>query len=126
MKTHNEPAYLVVNPEGYARFNLAKDCKTIPDALVFDYSDGDTRYVLTYSRQKTLVSQKLLDLATGLQKLAAEIIRYPGGYLRFSGPVSLDCYRGGEVVEHHEENGFFEQCYFARDIHEEREGVQAK
>ena len=74
--------------------------KPVPDSICFDYRDGDTRYVLTYSREKTLVSQKNLDLATGLQKVVAEIIRYPGGYLRFSGPVSLDRYQGDEVVEH--------------------------
>ena len=91
----------------------------VPDAICFDYRDGDTRYVLTYSRAKTLVSQKNLDLATGLRKVVAEIIRYPGGYLRFSGPVSLDRYQGEEVVEHLEELGSFEQCYFGRDIHGE-------
>jgi hypothetical protein len=94
--------------------------KPVPDELRFEYRDGDTGYVLTFARQHTLVSQKLLDLATGLQKLAAEIIRYPGGYLRFSGPVSLDRYQGGKVVEHYEEIGSFEQCYFARDIHGEQ------
>jgi hypothetical protein len=94
--------------------------KPVPDAICFDYRDGDTRYVLTYSREKTLVSQRSLDLATGLRKVLAEIIRYPGGYLRFSGPVSLDRYDGEEVVEHLEEIGSFEQCYFGRDIHGEQ------
>jgi len=41
--------------------------KPVPDAICFDYGDGDTRYVLTYSRQRTLVTQKFLDLATGVQ-----------------------------------------------------------
>jgi hypothetical protein len=91
--------------------------KTIPDTLVLDYRDGDRRYVLAYTRQKTLVSQKLLDLTSGIQKLAAELIRYPGGYLRFLALVSLDCYQGNEIVEHYEETGFFEECYFASEIH---------
>ena len=73
--------------------------------------------MLTYSRQKTLVTQKFLDLATGVQKLVAELLRYPGGYLRFSGPVSLDRYQGGELVEHYEETGSFEECYQASEIH---------
>ena len=54
------------------------------------------------------------------QKLVAEIIRYPGGYLRFSGPVVLDRYEGGKIVEHYEAPGSFEQCYWQRDIHGER------
>ena len=93
--------------------------KPVPDAICFDYHDGNTRYVLTYSREKTLVSQKNLDLATGVRKVLAEIIRYPGGYLRFSAPVSLDRYDGEHLVEHFEELGSFEQCYFGRDIHGE-------
>ncbi len=91
--------------------------KPIPDTICFDYCDGDTRYVLTYSRQKTLVTQKFLDLTTGVQKIVAELLRYPGGYLRFSGPVSLDRYQGGELVEHYEETGSFEECYQASEIH---------
>ncbi len=94
--------------------------KPIPDAMSFEYRDGDTRYVLAFSREHTLVSQTLIDFASGVQKLVAEIIRYPGGYLRFSGPVILDRYRGDEVVEHYEEPGSFEQCYWQRDIHGDR------
>ena len=48
-----------------------------------------------------------------------KLIRYPGGYLRFSAAVSLNCYRGGLLVEHDEKAGVFEQMYFARTIHEE-------
>jgi hypothetical protein len=96
----------------------------VPDAVCSDYRDWDRRYVLTYSREKTLVSQKLLDLARGLQKVVAEIIRYPGGYLRFSGPVSLDCYEGSEVVEHYETTGVFEQMYFAREIHMDQDNMR--
>ncbi len=94
--------------------------KPIPDSICFDYRDGERRYVLTYTRQKTIVTQKFLDLTTGVQKLVAELIRYPGGYLRFSGPVSLDCYQGGELVEHFEETGSFEECYQASEIHEDK------
>jgi hypothetical protein len=32
--------------------------KPIPDQMSFGYRDGDTRYLLTYARNKTLVSQK--------------------------------------------------------------------
>jgi len=63
------------------------------------------------------VSQKLLDAATGVLKLIAKVIRYPGGYLRFAGPVSLDRYQGGELVEHYEESASFELCYLAHDIY---------
>jgi len=44
------------------------------------------------------------------------MIRYPGGYLRFEALVTLDRYKGGQVVEHHETEGVFEQMYFGRHI----------
>jgi hypothetical protein len=94
--------------------------KVVPDALRFEYRDGDSRDVLTYTRERTLVSQKLVDLATGYQRIVAEIVRYPGGYLRFAGPVTLERYRGGELIERYEEAGSFEQSYFARELHGEQ------
>ena len=94
--------------------------KPVPDAMTFEYVDGGGRYVLTYRREHTLVSQRLTEFASGVQKLIAEIIRYPGGYLRFTGPVSLDRYQDGEIVEHHEELGSFEECYWQREIHGDR------
>jgi hypothetical protein len=94
--------------------------KPVPDQMSFEYVDGGERYVLTYRREHTLVSQTLIEFASGMQKLLAEIVRYPGGYLRFTGPVALDHYRDGEVVEHHEQLGSFEECYWQRTIHGER------
>ena len=92
----------------------------IPDTLRFEYRDGDKRYVLSFARERTLVSQTLIDLTSGVKKVVAEMIRYPGGYLRFSGPVKLDCYQGDEVVEHYEETGSFEETYFAHHLHGEQ------
>ena len=88
--------------------------------MSFDYRDGDTRYVLTYARHKTLVSQTVADYTSGLQKLVAEIIRYPLRYLRFSALVSLDRYQGDKFAEHQEGPGVFEQMSFAHHIHEEQ------
>jgi hypothetical protein len=93
--------------------------KPVPQEICFDYRDGDTRYVVTYTRQKTLVTQKMLDFAKGWQRAVGELIRYPGGYLRVSALVDLKHYEGGELVEHLEQAGVFEQMYFARKIHEE-------
>jgi hypothetical protein len=82
----------------------------------FEYRDGKTSYVLTSTRERTLVSQKNIDIVTGVKKLVAELVRYPGGYLRFSGPVSLDRLEGDEVVEHYEGAGSFEQNYFGQEL----------
>jgi hypothetical protein len=88
--------------------------------MSYDYRDGEKRYVLTFSRERTLVSQRIIDFTHGVQKLLAKLIRYPGGYLRFAGPVTLDRYEGGEVVEHWQDQGSFEQCYWQHTIHGEK------
>ena len=80
-------------------------------------ADGDTRYVLSFRRERTLVSQTLIDFTSGVKKLVAEMIRYPGGFLRFSGPVTRHGYQGDDVVEHCKEPGSFEETYFAHHLH---------
>jgi hypothetical protein len=58
-----------------------------------------------------------VDLLPRAARLVAKVIRYPGGYLRLTGPVSLDRYQGDKLVEHCEETGSFEECYQASEIH---------
>ena len=87
--------------------------KPVPQTICFDYKDADTRYELSLKRQKTLVTQRMLDFAKGWQRAVGELIRYPGGYLRFSALLDFKRYEGGELVEHLEQTGVFEQMYFA-------------
>ena len=96
-----------------------KTGKPEPDAVSFDYEDGDTRYELTMTRQKTLVAYTWIDFAKGWEKELMKLIRYPGGYMRFLAATSLDCYKAGERVEHYEKTGAFEQIFYQRKIHEE-------
>ena len=71
--------------------------KPMPDAISFDYQDGDTRYELTLTRQQTLVDYTWIDFAKGLQKTLLKLIRYPGGYMRFASTTSLKCYQDGQA-----------------------------
>jgi hypothetical protein len=36
--------------------------------------------------------------------------------LRFAAAASLNCYREGKLVEHHEKSGAFEQIFYLRVI----------
>lgn len=90
----------------------------IPDAVSFDYQDGDTRYELTMTRKQTLVAYTWIDFAKGWQKPLLKLIRYPGGYMRFTATTSLKCYQAGQLVEQYEATGAFEQIFYKREIHE--------
>ena len=52
--------------------------KPVPDEMSFEYRDGETRYVLTYTREHTLVSQTLIDIATGRAEAAGRDHQVPG------------------------------------------------
>ena len=93
--------------------------KPVPDAICFDYHDGDTRYELTLTRQRTLVDYTWIDFAKGWQKSLLKLLRYPGDYMRFASATSLNCYQAGKLVEHYESTGAFEQISYAHEIHEE-------
>ncbi len=93
--------------------------KPVPDEISFDYQDGDTRYELTLRRQKTLVAYTWVDFAKGWRKELLKLIRYPGGYMRFLAATSFNSYHKGELVEHYEKTGAFEQIFYKREIHEE-------
>jgi len=90
----------------------------MPDSISFDYQDGDTRYELTMTRQKTLVAYTWIDFAKGWQKPLLKLIRYPGGYMRFTAATSLKCYQAGQLVEQYESTGAFEEIFYKREIHE--------
>jgi hypothetical protein len=94
--------------------------KPFAGVIRFDYRDGDTQYVLTYSRQRTVVQTRLIESLRGAKKLAARIVGFNGAYLRFSGTLSIDHLRGGERVEHHEADALWELMYFGDDKHERR------
>ena len=93
--------------------------KPMPDAISFDYEDGDRRYELTLTRQRTLVDYTWIDFAKGWQKTLLKLIRYPGDYMRFASATSLKCYQAGKLVEQYESTGAFEQISYAHEIHEE-------
>ena len=90
----------------------------MPDSISFDYQDGDTRYELTMTRQQTLVAYTWIDFAKGWQKPLLKLIRYPGGYMRFTAATSLKCYQAGNLVEQYESSGAFEEIFYKHEIHE--------
>lgn len=94
--------------------------KPVADVLRFDYRDGETRYVLTYSRKQTVLRYRFIEALNGGKKLMAKLMGFSGAYLRFSGTLSLEHYQGSCLVERHETDALWELMYFGRHKHEER------
>ena len=94
--------------------------KPVADITTYDYRDGDTRYVLTYTREKTILRVKFIDTLHGIQRVAAHLIGFDGAYLRFSGNLELKHYEGDELVETYTAPAIWELMYFGKVEHEQQ------
>ena len=92
--------------------------KPVPQVICFDYHDGDTRYEVTYKRQKTLVTQRMLDFAKGWQRTVGELIRFPRRVLALLALVNSGTSRGARASSTREDRGV-EQGTSPRKIHKD-------
>ncbi len=107
----------------FTRQNISGDQPTgkpVADITTYDYRDGSSRYVLTYTREKTILRLKFIETLHGIQRLAAHLIGLDGAYLRFSGNLELKHYEGAELVETLDAPGIWELMYLGKVDHSER------
>jgi predicted secreted hydrolase len=100
--------------------------KPVADITTYDYRDGSSakiaiadRYVLTYTREKTILRLKFTQTLHGIQRLAAHLIGFDGAYLRFSGNLELKHYEGAELVETLHAPAIWELMYLGKVDHDE-------
>ncbi|MCW2761572.1 MAG: hypothetical protein JWR85_1773 [Marmoricola sp.] len=88
--------------------------KPVGNVTRYTYTDGDERYVVTFTRHTDLTRAKLVDNLKGPRKIAARLIGFDGAYLRFAGELRLERYRGHELVESHVDDALWELMYFGK------------
>jgi hypothetical protein len=55
----------------------------------------------------------MVERLRGIKRAAAQLARFDGAYLRFSGEIRVAHYRGGEIVDHYAaEDAIWELMYF--------------
>src|ERR1035441_4760753 len=72
---------------------LATDRKTgkpVADITRYTYRDGDTRYVVTFERQKTILQTVFREEMPLIKRLLAKIVGFDGAYHRFTGKVTIE------------------------------------
>jgi hypothetical protein len=89
-----------------------KSGKPVANLVVYDYVDGPERYRVSYRRSETIVDEELIETVSGFKRLLAELARFDGAYLRFTGNVQLERFVNGEVVENVSDPGIWEMMYF--------------
>ena len=55
---------------------------------------------------------KFLDEVKGPKKLAARLLGFDGAYLRFTGELRIEHYRGDELLDGHADEALWELMYF--------------
>jgi ssDNA-binding replication factor A large subunit len=80
----------------------------------YTYTDGEERYVVTFTRRSDLAADKFIDALKGLKKAAARLARFDGAYLRFAGELRIERYQGEQLVESHTDDALWELMYFGK------------
>jgi hypothetical protein len=93
----DDPSKVTFTKEQIAEDQLTG--KPVADVTTYDYRDGSSRYVLTYTHEKTILRQKFIEALRGIQRLAAHLVGFDGAYLRFSGKLELRHYEEGELTQ---------------------------
>ena len=86
--------------------------KPVANVTRYHYEgDGET-YVVTFTRRSDLTRSRFVDGLHGLKRLAAQLVRFDGAYLRFAGELGIQRLVDGRVVEEFADEAIWELMYF--------------
>jgi hypothetical protein len=80
----------------------------------YTYTDGDERFVVTFTRFTDLTVANMVDDLKGPRKLAARLTGFDGAYLRFAGELRVERSCGDELRESHADDALWELMYFGK------------
>ena len=87
--------------------------KPVANITRYTYGADDDRYVVTFSRHRDLSRNRMIEGLHGVKRAAAELLRFDGAYLRFSGEVRVEHYQGAEIVDQYAtDDAIWELMYF--------------
>jgi hypothetical protein len=86
--------------------------KPVAGVTRYSYEDGDLRYVVTFTRERDLAKDRMIDSTRGIKRLAAKAVRFDGAYLRFTGECRVQRFERGELVEEFGDPAIWELMYF--------------
>jgi hypothetical protein len=93
-----------------------KTSKPVADITRYTYRDGDTRYVVTLERQKTILQAVFADRAPFIKRVIAKIVGFDGAYHRFTGRVTIEKFERNLRVETFDDHAIWELMYFGKSL----------
>jgi hypothetical protein len=91
-----------------------KTGKPVADITRYTYHDADTRYVVSFAREETILQAILTDRMPLLKRMVARLIGFDGAYHRFTGKVTIEKFERGLRVEHFDDRAIWELMYFGK------------
>ena len=87
--------------------------KPVANITRYTYGTDDERYVVTFTRHRDLVRNRMIDRLHGAKRAMAQLARFDGAYLRFSGEIRVEHFKGTEIVDQFvTEDAIWELMYF--------------
>jgi len=86
--------------------------KPVANQVIYEYTDGAERYVLTFTREKDILHYKFIEELHGMKALLARLVRVDGAYLRITGDLKLEHYQEDKLVETQHDEALWELMYF--------------
>ncbi|MBO1332595.1 lipocalin-like domain-containing protein [Streptomyces sp. VRA16 Mangrove soil] len=88
--------------------------KPVGNVTRYTYTDGDERYLVTWTRHTDIAATRMADDIKGPKKVAAKLAGFDGAYLRFTGEVRIERYQGEKRVEDYTDEALWELMYFGK------------
>ncbi|MFE9768300.1 lipocalin-like domain-containing protein [Streptomyces sp. NPDC005808] len=91
--------------------------KPVANTLVFDYdatSEGGEGFRVTFRRENTIVQGRMIESLKGAKRILARLAGFNGGYLRFTGQVTVEHLAHGEAVDSVSAPALWELMYFGK------------
>ena len=109
----DDPSLLAFETLGTYTDSVTK--KPVANITRYTYGTDDERYVVTFTRHRDLTRNRMIDRLSGVKRAAAQLLRFDGAYLRFSGEIRVEHYQAAQIVDQHvTEDAIWELMYFGR------------
>ena len=105
--------YLKYDERDYEYDPLTK--KHFAKTIVYDYDDGQKRYVITYKKEESIERKDMKAELAKWQYPLVWLLGLRGSYHRAGGTATLKYYENGELKETSQGAAIWEQMYFGKD-----------
>jgi len=91
-----------------------KTGKQVADLTRYTYHDADTRHVVSFEREETILQAIFTDRMPLLKRIVARLIGFDGAYHRFTGKVTVEKFERGVRLERFDDHAIWELMYFGK------------